>query len=42
MGTPDKDKALLIKETGHSVWRLNETRKDAFDWYDKYLGKPNR
>jgi len=42
MGTPEKDKALLIKETGHSVWRLNETRKDAFDWYDKYLGKPNR
>jgi formylglycine-generating enzyme required for sulfatase activity/dienelactone hydrolase len=42
MGTPTQDKALLVKEAGHSVWQLNETRKDTFDWYDKYLGKPNR
>ena len=42
LGTPDKDKLLRIYDTGHHVWQLNETRKDAFDWYDKYLGKPNR
>jgi formylglycine-generating enzyme required for sulfatase activity/dienelactone hydrolase len=42
LGTPEKDKTLIIKETGHNVWQLNETRKDTFDWLDKYLGPVDR
>ena len=38
LGTPQKDKYLRIYETGHSVWLLNEYRKDTFDFLDKYLG----
>jgi cephalosporin-C deacetylase-like acetyl esterase len=38
LGTPGKDKFLLLYETGHSVWLLNEYRKDMFDFLDKYLG----
>jgi len=38
LGTPQKDKHLLIYETGHSVWLHNEYRKDMFDFLDQYLG----
>lgn len=38
LGTSEKDKYLRIYETGHSVWLLNEYRKDMFDFLDKYLG----
>jgi serine/threonine protein kinase/formylglycine-generating enzyme required for sulfatase activity/dienelactone hydrolase len=38
LGTPEKDKHLLLYETGHYVWLLNEYRKDMFDFLDKYLG----
>ena len=42
LGTPDKDKLLRAYDTGHHVWQLNETRRDAFDWLDKYLGPVDR
>lgn len=42
LGTPEKDKSLLLYETGHSVWFLNEYRKDIFDFLDKHLGPVNR
>ena len=38
LGTPEKDKHLLLYETGHYVWLLNEYRKDMFDFLDEYLG----
>jgi hypothetical protein len=38
LGTPAKDKYLLLYPTGHSLWVLNEYRKDIFDFLDKYLG----
>jgi len=38
LGTPEKDKHLRLYETGHSVWLLNEYRKDMFDFLDQYLG----
>jgi hypothetical protein len=40
LGTPEKDKHLLLYETGHSVWLVNESRKDRLDFLDKYLGPP--
>jgi len=36
--TPAKDKTLISYETGHSIWLLNEYRKDMFGFLDKYLG----
>jgi formylglycine-generating enzyme required for sulfatase activity/cephalosporin-C deacetylase-like acetyl esterase len=38
LGTPEKDKYLQLYETGHSVWLVNESRKDRLDFLDKYLG----
>ncbi len=38
LGTPEKDKHLLLYETGHSVWLVNEYRKDLLDFLDRYLG----
>jgi len=40
-GTAERDKHLVIYPTGHSVWLLNEYRKDVFDFLDRYLGRPN-
>jgi len=42
LGTRDEDKSLRVYDTGHHVWQLNETRRDAFDWLDKYLGPVDR
>lgn len=38
LGTPAKDKQLIAYESGHSVWFLNQYRKDIFDFLDKHLG----
>jgi formylglycine-generating enzyme required for sulfatase activity/dienelactone hydrolase len=38
LGTPAKDKHLLLYPTGHSFWVLNQYRQDVFDFLDKYLG----
>ncbi len=38
LGTPDRDKDLRVYPTGHSVWLLNEYRKDMLDFLDKHLG----
>jgi formylglycine-generating enzyme required for sulfatase activity/dienelactone hydrolase len=40
-GTPEADKHLVVYPTGHSVWLLNESRRDIFDFLDRYLGRPN-
>ena len=42
LGTPAKDKRLVSYESGHSVWFLNEYRKDIFDFLDGHLGRTNR
>jgi eukaryotic-like serine/threonine-protein kinase len=42
LGTPPRDKKLIIYESGHSVWFLGQYRKDIFDFLDRYLGRPNR
>ena len=41
-GTPEKDKHLIVYPTGHSVWLLNEHRKDTRDFLDRYLGPVSR
>lgn len=38
LGTPEKDKHLLLYETGHSIWLANECRKDMLEFLDRYLG----
>jgi formylglycine-generating enzyme required for sulfatase activity/dienelactone hydrolase len=42
LGTPEADKYLIVYPTGHSVWLLNESRRDMFGFLDKYLGRPDR
>jgi dienelactone hydrolase len=42
LGTPDRDKDLRVYPTGHSVWLLNEFRKDMLDFLDKHLGPVSR
>jgi len=37
LGTPAKDKNLLIYDTGHLVPKM-ELIKETLNWYDKYLG----
>ena len=38
LGTPEKDKRLILYEGSHSVPRL-ELIKEILGWMDKYLGK---
>jgi hypothetical protein len=42
LGTPEKDKTLRVYPSGHSVWLLSESRKDMFDFLDRYLGPARR
>ncbi len=42
LGTPPADKTLIGYESGHSVWLLNEYRKDMLDFFDRYLGPVKR
>jgi pimeloyl-ACP methyl ester carboxylesterase len=37
LGTPEKDKKILIYDTGHLVPRTDLIR-ETLAWYDKYLG----
>lgn len=37
LGTPEKDKKILVYDTGHLVPRI-EIIKETLAWYDKYLG----
>jgi dienelactone hydrolase/predicted Ser/Thr protein kinase len=41
LGTPEKDKRLIIYETGHAVPR-KEFIRESLDWLDKYLGPVKR
>jgi len=38
LGTPEGSKRLIAYESGHSIWFLNEYRKDIFEFLDRYLG----
>jgi hypothetical protein len=38
LGTPESSKRLVAYESGHSIWFLNEYRKDIFEFLDRYLG----
>ena len=38
LGTPEKDKNLIIYDTGHGGIPINEYRKEIFIWLDRYLG----
>jgi dienelactone hydrolase len=40
LGTPEKDKKLIIYDTGHLVPRTDFI-KETLAWYDKYLGPVN-
>jgi len=42
LGTPPQDKRLIPYESGHSVWFLNEYRRDIFDFLDEYFGPLKR
>lgn len=42
LGTPPADKKIIGYESGHSVWLLNEYRKDMLDFFDRYLGPVKR
>ena len=37
LGTPEKDKQLIVYETGHYVPRT-EMIKESLNWLDRYLG----
>jgi pimeloyl-ACP methyl ester carboxylesterase len=37
LGTPDKDKKLMVYETDHIIPK-KELIKESLDWLDKYLG----
>lgn len=38
LGTADRDKVLRVYPTGHSIWFLNEYRRDLMDFLDMRLG----
>lgn len=40
LGTPEKDKKIIIYDTGHRVPR-NELIKESLFWFDQYLGPVN-
>ena len=40
LGTPDKDKKLIISEGSHSYPRV-EMIKEVLSWLDNYFGPPN-
>jgi len=38
LGTPEKDKRLVLVDSGHSVVRAADRVRETLDWLDKYLG----
>jgi serine/threonine protein kinase/dienelactone hydrolase len=38
LGTPDRDKRLVIYEGGHAAFPRPEAVRECLDWLDKYLG----
>ena len=38
MGAPDKDKRLVLVESGHGVVRSPDRIRETVDWLDRYLG----
>jgi eukaryotic-like serine/threonine-protein kinase len=41
MGTPPKDKKLVIYESGHGAFPRPAAVRESLDWLDKYLGPVN-
>lgn len=39
MGTPPKDKKLVIYEDGHGAFSRPAAVREVLDWLDKYLGR---
>ena len=39
MGTPPKDKKLVIYEGGHGAFPRPAAVRESLDWLDKYLGR---
>ncbi len=38
LGTPEKDKKLVLLDGGHIVPRSNDIIRETLDWFDRYLG----
>jgi dienelactone hydrolase len=38
LGTPDRDKKLVVLDGGHILPRSNDLVREALDWFDRYLG----
>jgi pimeloyl-ACP methyl ester carboxylesterase len=38
LGAPEKDKRLVLFDTGHVVYPGPEMVKEVLDWFDRYLG----
>jgi hypothetical protein len=38
LGTPEKDKKLVLRDEGHFVHSWGAIYKEVLDWYDTYLG----
>ena len=38
LGTPEKDKRLVLVESGHAVVRSLDRVRESLDWLDRYLG----
>ena len=41
LGTPEKDKKLVLFDTGHDIPNRNKVMKEILDWLDRYLGPVN-
>jgi hypothetical protein len=38
LGTPEKDKKLVLLDGGHIVPRSKDIIRETLDWFDRYLG----
>ena len=41
LGTPEKDKRLVLVDSGHGVVRSLDRVRETVDWLDRYLGPVN-
>jgi eukaryotic-like serine/threonine-protein kinase len=42
LGTPERDKRHILYPSGHSILFINESRKDKFNFLDRYFGPVDR
>jgi dienelactone hydrolase len=38
LGTPSRDKRLVLSNTGHASFPVHELAREVLDWFDHYLG----